>query len=113
MILTPAKFKMTLTFDKAVYDRSAHDLYSARNVKIDELSDLLEKINKLKEQSSYTRASKGIFKRLKTKSEELVTLLTNENRNLCTALFKLTPKITDDPKYKEDQKEFRESITNL
>ena len=113
MTIAPAKLKMVLTFEKAVYDKSAHDLYSARNVKFDELSHLIDKIDKLKDQSSYTRASKGNFKRLKTKSEELVTLLTNENRNLCTALFKLTPKITDDLSYKADQKEFRGWIEKL
>ena len=39
MTIAPAKLKMVLTFEKAVYDKSAHALYSARNTKFDELSD--------------------------------------------------------------------------
>ena len=113
MILTPAKFKMVLTFEKAVYDKSAHASYSARNVKFDELSHLIEKINNLKDQSSYTRASKSIYKRLRTKSEELIVYLNSKNTELCTALFQLTPKITDDLSYRKDQKEFRDWIANL
>ena len=104
---------MSKTFDQAIYDKSAHDLYSARNSKIDELEDLILQINDLKDQSAYTRASKGKFKTLKSESEELKTLLKNENRDLCTALCKLNPKITNDGRYKDDQKAFRDWIKNL
>ena len=86
-MIAPSRLKMTLTFDKAIYDKSAHDLYSARNVKFDELDNLILEINELKDQSPSTRSTPGKFKRLKTESEELITLLTNENRNLCAAFF--------------------------
>ena len=39
---------MAKTFDQAIYDKSAHDLYSARNAKFDELEDLILQINELK-----------------------------------------------------------------
>ena len=112
-MIRPAILKMAKTFDQAIFGKSVNPLYSARNAKFDELSDLIDKINNLKDQSSYTRASKSIYKRLRTKSEELIVYLNSKNTELCTALFQLTPKITDDLSYRKDQKEFRDWIANL
>ena len=40
---------MSLTFNKAIYDKSAFALYSARNVKFNELENLILDINNLKD----------------------------------------------------------------
>ena len=112
-MLAQAKLKMAKTFDQAIYDETANDLYSARNAKFDELEDLIDQSNDLNDQTAYTRSSKGKYINLKSRSNVLITKLRDENEALCTALFKLNPKITDDARYKEDQKAFRGWIKNL
>ena len=104
---------MAKTFDQAICDETAYDLYSARNAKFDELAALILEINELKDQSTNTRTTKGKYNNLKTKSGELVTLLTNKNRALCTAFFKLNSKMTNNAKYISDQSAFRGWIRKL
>ena len=41
-MIAPPKLKMAKTFDQAIYDKSAHDLYASRNAKFDELEDLID-----------------------------------------------------------------------
>ena len=108
-----ATIKMAKTFDQAIRDESANDLYSDRNAKFDELDNLIVEINELKDQSASTRSTVGKFKCLKTKSESLITLLTIENRKLCSAFFKLNSKMIDDAKYEEDQTAFGGWIKGL
>ena len=88
-MLRPSKFKMAPTFDQAIIDESANDLYSARNAKHDELEALIAKLNELRDKGSNTRSTRNKFYRLKADSEDLKSLLKIDNRALCTALFKL------------------------
>ena len=112
-MLKQTKFKMAKNFDQAICEETAYDLYSARNAKIDELAALIQQIDDLKAKGTSTRTTRDKFHRLKTKSNELLTLLTNENRALCTAFFKVNSKMTNDAKYKEDQTAFRGLIGKL
>ena len=105
--------KMSKTFDQAIYDVTAFDLYSSRNIKFDELENLIDELNLLKSQTTYTRTSKGQYINLKTRSNLLMTKLEDENEALCTALFKINPKIQEDARFKEDQKVFRGWIKGL
>ena len=87
-MLKEAKFKMSKTFDQAIIDDSAYDMYSSCNAKFDELDAIIVEINELKDQTANTRTTKSKFIRLKTDSDELIILLKKENRELCTPLFK-------------------------
>ena len=90
--------KMAKTFEQAVYDKTAFDLYSSRNVRYDDLVSLIDDLNLLGNQTSYTRTAKGQFFNLKAKSDTVISKLTEDNEALRTALFKINPKIQDDPK---------------
>ena len=101
---------MSKTFDQAVYDATAFPLYSSRNIKYDELVSLIDELNLLKSQTTYTRTAKGQYFNLKARCEAIITELRDENKALRTALFMINPKIQDNARYKEDQKLFRKWI---
>ena len=100
-------------FDQAIHEETANDLYSARNAKFNELALLIAKINELRDKGANTRSTRDKFYRLRDRTEKLITLLEDENRALCAALFKLNPKMASDTKYKEDQSSFRSWIEGL
>ena len=112
-MLKEAKFTMAKTFDQAIADDSAYNLYSARNAKFDELKALIQKIDELKDKGTNTRSTRDKFYRLKSNTDELITLLKNENRDLCTAFFKLNSKMTSDANYRADQTAVRDWIEKL
>ena len=64
-MLKEAKLKMAKTFDQAITDESAYDLYSARNAKFDALESLIAQINELKNKGTNTRSTRDKFYRLK------------------------------------------------
>ena len=105
--------KMSKTFDQAVYDATAIDLYSARNIKFNKLEDLIDEFNFLKSQTTYSRTAKAQYFNLKDRCDAVITELTDDNKALGTALFKINPKIQEDARYKEDQKVFRDWIKSL
>ena len=51
---------------------------------------LKQEINELKD----TRTTRDKYYHIKTNSDELITLLKNENRDLCTAFHKLNKKMS-------------------
>ena len=51
--------KMSKTFDQSVFDVTAVDLYSSRNIRFDELESLIDELNLLKCQTTYTRTLKA------------------------------------------------------
>ena len=111
--MPPKTAKMSKTFDEAIYDEAAVDLYSSRNVRYDDLVSLIDDINLLGNQTSYTRTAKGQFSNLKASSDTVISKLKEDNEALRIALFKINPKIQDDPKYKIDQTEVRKWIEDL
>ena len=111
--MPPKAAKMPKSFDDAIYDEAAVDLYSSRNVRYDDLVSLIESINKLGNKTTYTRTSPGKFSKLNTRSEEVISKVREDNEALRTALFKINPKIQDDLKYKQDQTEVRKWIKDL
>ena len=64
-------------------------------------------------QTSYTRTAKGQFSNLKARSDTVISKLREDNEALRTALFKINPKIQDNPKYRKDQTEVRKWIKDL
>ena len=102
--------KMSKTFDEAIYDETAITFYSARNTSIEELEDLILQINEMKDQTVYTRSDKDKFPTLKSESDELKSLLKKENKDLCAAIGRLNPNISNEERYKEDQKSLRHCI---
>ena len=111
--MPPKAAKMSKTFDEAIYDEAAVHLYSSRNVRFDDLVSLIEDINLLGNQTTYTRRARDQFYSLKTRSDEIISKLREENEAFRTALFKINPKIQDDLKYKQDQTEVRKWIKDL
>ena len=111
--MPPKAAKMSKTFDEAIYDEAAVDLYSFRNVRFDDLVSLIDDINLLGNQTTYTRKAKGQFNSLKTRSDEIISKLREENEAFRAALFKINPKIQDDQRYKQDQTEVRKWIKDL
>ena len=112
-MLKEAKLKMAKTFDQAIADESAYDLYSSRNSKHDQLESLMQEIEVFMAKGTHTRTAVGKYKLFKEKGVKLKTVLEEENTALCTAFFKLNSKMKNDAKYKEDQKVFRGWITGL
>ena len=111
--MPPKAAKMSKTFDEAIYDEAAVDLYSSRNVRYDDLVSLIESINRFGNKTSYTRSAPNKFSKLNTRSEEVICKVREENEAFRTALFKINPKIQEDSKYKEDQTEVRKWIEDL
>ena len=104
---------MSKTFDQAVYEKTGFDLYSSRNIRYDDLVSLIDDLNLLKNQTSYTRTAKGQLFNLKARSDTLISKLREDNEALHAALFKINPKIQDNLKYKQDQTEVRKWIKDL